>query len=92
MIGRAMFPELLPVRRNKHIPLTLLQEIFYLGTIARFPEDFMFQLTNKEYENLIPQSATSKWEGRRKPPYACSEQGRFCRKSNRISIQTDSPC
>lgn len=29
----------------------------------RFPEDFMFQLTTKEYENLMSQNATSSWLG-----------------------------
>jgi len=43
--------------------------------IERFPEDFMFQLTNKEYENLISQFATSNWGGRRKLPSAFTEQG-----------------
>jgi hypothetical protein len=43
--------------------------------IERFPEDFMFQLTNTEYENLISQFATSNWGGRRKLPSAFTEQG-----------------
>jgi hypothetical protein len=41
----------------------------------RFPEDFMFQLTIDEFENLISQNATSSWGGRRKLPYAFTEQG-----------------
>jgi hypothetical protein len=41
----------------------------------RFPEDFMFQLTIDEFENLISQNATSNWGGRRKLPYAFTEQG-----------------
>ncbi len=43
--------------------------------IARFPEDFMFQLTQKEFDNLKSQIATSSWGGRRKLPYAFTEQG-----------------
>ena len=43
--------------------------------IERFPEDFMFQLTTEEYENLKPQIATSSWGGRRKLPFAFTEQG-----------------
>ena len=43
--------------------------------IARFPEDFMFQLSQKEFDNLKSQIATSSWGGRRKLPYAFSEQG-----------------
>lgn len=32
--------------------------------IARFPQDFMFQLTEEEFENLKAQSATSKSQNR----------------------------
>ena len=41
----------------------------------RFPEDFMFQLTPTEATNLMFQTGTSSWGGRRKLPYAFSEQG-----------------
>jgi DNA-binding PadR family transcriptional regulator len=44
----------------------------------RFPNDFMFQLSEKEYENLISQFVTSSLEehgGRRKMPYAFTENG-----------------
>ena len=43
--------------------------------IERFPEDFMFQLTEKEFENLISQIVISSWGGIRKLPYAFTEQG-----------------
>jgi hypothetical protein len=43
--------------------------------IKRFPGDFMFALTAKEYENLKSQNATSSWGGRRKLPTAFTEQG-----------------
>ncbi|MDO9256325.1 MAG: ORF6N domain-containing protein [Bacteroidales bacterium] len=43
--------------------------------IDRFPEDFMFQLTEPEFENLKSQIATSSWGGRRTLPYAFSEHG-----------------
>jgi hypothetical protein len=43
--------------------------------ISRFPEDFMFQLSQKEFDNLKSQIATSSWGGRRKLPYAFTEQG-----------------
>jgi hypothetical protein len=43
--------------------------------IARFPEDFMFQLTETEFENLKSQIATSSWGGRRKLPYVFTEHG-----------------
>jgi hypothetical protein len=41
----------------------------------RFPKDFMFCLTKKEFDNLKSQFATSSWGGRRKLPYAYTEQG-----------------
>ena len=43
----------------------------------RFPSDFTFQLTKPEFENLKSQIAisSSKWGGRRHPPYAFTEQG-----------------
>ena len=43
--------------------------------IERFPEDFMFQLTSNEFDNLKSQFATSSWGGVRKLPYAFTEQG-----------------
>ena len=43
--------------------------------IDRFPEDFMFQLTEAELENLKSQNATSSWGGRRKIPFAFTEHG-----------------
>jgi len=45
--------------------------------LSRFPEDFMFQLTKKEFENWKSQFATSNRDkmGLRKRPYAFTEQG-----------------
>ena len=43
--------------------------------IGRFPEDFMFQLTKEEFDILIFQIGASSWGGRRKLPYAFTEQG-----------------
>lgn len=43
--------------------------------IGRFPDDFMFQLTEEEFENLRSQFATSSWGGRRVAPYAFTEHG-----------------
>jgi hypothetical protein len=43
--------------------------------IDRFPEDFMFQLTETEWENSISHFATSSWGGRRKMPFAFTEHG-----------------
>ena len=43
----------------------------------RFPDDFMFQLTKEEYENLISQIviSSSGHGGVRKMPYAFTEEG-----------------
>ncbi|HEY2512130.1 MAG TPA: ORF6N domain-containing protein [Polyangiaceae bacterium] len=44
--------------------------------IERFPEDFMFQLTKSEFDNLRCQAGTSSsWGGRRTAPYAFTEHG-----------------
>lgn len=43
--------------------------------LKRFPFDFMFQLTQKEFEDLIFQFGTSSWGGTRKLPFAFTEQG-----------------
>ena len=43
--------------------------------IKRFPADFMFQLANKEWEDLRCQFGTSSWGGLRYFPYAFTEQG-----------------
>jgi hypothetical protein len=44
--------------------------------IDRFPADFMFQLSDAEWESLRSQFVTSKGRGgRRYPPYAFTEQG-----------------
>ena len=42
---------------------------------TRFPDDFMFQLNNEEFDNLKSQFVTSNWGGRRYAPYAFTEQG-----------------
>ena len=42
----------------------------------RFPADFMFQLSKREWSNLRSQIVTSSsWGGRRSAPYAFTEQG-----------------
>jgi len=42
---------------------------------ARFPEDFMFQLTNQELAHLKSQNVMSSWGGRRSLPFAFTEHG-----------------
>jgi ORF6N domain len=43
--------------------------------IARFPSDFMFELTKEEFDNLRSQIVTSSWGGLRYLPFAFTEQG-----------------
>jgi ORF6N domain len=55
-------------------PRVLVQAV--KRNIERFPEDFMFQLNEQEFENLKSQIVTSSWGGmRRAAPYAFTEQG-----------------
>ena len=41
----------------------------------RFPDDFMFQLNDRELKNLISQSGISSWGGIRKRPRVFTEHG-----------------
>ncbi len=43
--------------------------------ITRFPSDFMFQLTNDEFNNLKFHFGTSSWGGKRKLPRVFTEHG-----------------
>ena len=55
-------------------PRVLIQAV--KRNMNRFPEDFIFQLTKDEFENLKSQNVTSSWGGiRRATPYAFTEQG-----------------
>ena len=45
------------------------------NNINRFPDDFMFQLTQGEFDILMLKNSTSSHGGRRKAPYAFTEQG-----------------
>jgi len=55
-------------------PRVLVQAV--KRNLARFPADFMFQLTKEEFENLKSQIVTSSWGGlRRALPYAFTEHG-----------------
>ena len=55
-------------------PKVLIQSV--KRNAARFPSDFMFQLTLQEFTNLKSQIVTSSWGGiRRALPYAFTEQG-----------------
>ena len=43
--------------------------------LTRFPLDFMFELNDKEFKNLICQFGTSSWGGTRKKPRVFTEHG-----------------
>ena len=43
--------------------------------ISRFPNDFMFELSKEEFDNLTSQIVTSSWGGTRKLPSAFTEHG-----------------
>ena len=43
--------------------------------IERFPNDFMFELTKDEFDNLRSQFGTSRWGGSRYIPMVFTEQG-----------------
>jgi hypothetical protein len=50
--------------------------------LARFPEEFMFQLSPDEFEILISQIVTSSWGGTRKMPFAFTELCKALHKLN----------
>lgn len=54
-------------------PRVLMQAV--KRNLARFPEDFMFQLAAEEFANLKSQNVISSWGGSRVLPYAFTEQG-----------------
>lgn len=43
--------------------------------MKRFPDDFMFRLTEEEFKNLLFQNGIASWGGRRQPPNAFTEDG-----------------
>ena len=61
------------IRGKKVMPDSDLAELYDTQTrvlvqsvsinTERFPDDFMFQLNEKEFENLISQTVTSRWGG-----------------------------
>jgi len=55
-------------------PRVLVQAV--KRNMDRFPENFMFQLSSEEFQNLKSQIVTSSWGGlRQATPYAFTEQG-----------------
>ena len=72
--------------RNKKVMLDMdLAELYEVETkqlkravrrnISRFPEDFMFELSDTEFTDLRSQSGTSSWGGVRYAPMSFTEQG-----------------
>lgn len=72
--------------RNRNVMLDVhLAELYEVETkvlkqavrrnMERFPEDFMFELTNEEFENLRSQFVTSYWKSTNYMPFAFTEQG-----------------
>jgi len=62
--------------------------------LDRFPDDFMFQLSEKEYENLRSQIVTSNKGrgGRRYMPYAFTEEGIYMLATvlnSKVAVQTN---
>ena len=73
------------IRGHKVMLDSELSKLYSVGTrdlnkavirnLDRFPEDFMFQLTKNEAQNLMFQNGTSSWGGTRKLPRVFTEQG-----------------
>ena len=91
MNGKLVIPDEIIINkiyviRDKKVMLdTYLSELYGVETrimnqqvkrnIDRFPEDFMFQLTEEEFENLKSQFVISSWGGRRSLPNVFTEHG-----------------
>ena len=58
----------------------------------RFPTDFMFQFDAEEVADLKFQFGISSWGGRRRPPYAFTEQGVAMLSSVRAGERTRLAC
>jgi len=78
--------KILMIRGHKVMLSTHLAELYKVEVrslvqavkrnIDRFPKDFMFQLSDREFKNLKSQIVISSWGGvRRANPYAFTEQG-----------------
>lgn len=55
---------------EKHSFVKHFDYSFSLSNFYFLHQDFMFQLTDEEYENLRCKNSTSSWGGRRYNPYA----------------------
>jgi hypothetical protein len=87
VVAEAIASRILLLRGHKVLLDAELAELYGVETkvlvqavkrnLERFPDDFMFQLTNQEFNVLRSQSVTSSSThgGRRTAPYAFTEQG-----------------
>jgi hypothetical protein len=87
VVAEAIASRILLLRGHKVLLDAELAELYGVETkvlvqavkrnLERFPDDFMFQLTNQEFNVLRSQSVTSRptHGGRRTAPYAFTEQG-----------------
>ena len=50
-------------------------EVPYKEQFKRFPSDFMFELSNDEWNDLRCKNSTTSWGGQRYLPFAFTEQG-----------------
>ncbi len=58
--------------------------------IERFPNEFMFQVSYEEFQNLISQTSTASWGGRRNLPFVFTEHGALmlaCVLNSKAAIQ-----
>ncbi len=66
----------IPIERiEDSILLIRGHKVMFYRNLDRFPNDFMFQLTREEFNNLKFHFGTSSWGGTRKLPRAFTEQG-----------------
>ena len=80
-----LMSKIFPIRSRKVILDKDLAELYNVETKQlkravrrhsnRFPEDFMFELSVKEFKSLRSQFGTSNWGGTRYTPMAFTEQG-----------------
>lgn len=77
---RILYYDCPPLEKRVHNPINMKCMDF-----SKSPEDFMFQITKDETNNLRSHFATSGWGGSRYQPYAFTEQGIAMLSSRRLS-------
>ena len=81
----SIFKKIIVMREQKVLLDSDLAELYGVPTkvlkqavrrnMDRFPDDFMFELSAKEWRDLRSQIVTSSWGGKRYSPFAFTEQG-----------------